>query len=329
MDHHQRGRRQSHRRCRRLGAAGAPSGAAAARGRRASPGPGRYARPMLRSVILAAARSTRVERLVETAPFSRTWCAGSSPVRTPTTRCEPPAELVGRRPRGDPGLSRRGHRARRAGLATRDEYLRLLGAARRRRADARRRGQREALRARPALRREAGLRARAGDLRRGRGGRHHGHRWTWRTHDHRLDAGDAAPAARRLPDHRRGAAGLPAPHRGRLPRAGGGRLAGTAVQGRLRRARVGGVHQRRRCGQVVRAVPEHPDVRPGLPDARHPRPAAGGDRRGPGEVVRQAGRASSSSSCSTASARRSSCGCPARATRCGSTCPTATSGTAT
>jgi proline dehydrogenase len=56
---------------------------ARADGNRATPRGGRYARLMLRSVILAASRSTRMERLVETAPLTRgvvrRFVAGTSP----------------------------------------------------------------------------------------------------------------------------------------------------------------------------------------------------------------------------------------------------------
>ena len=91
--------------------------------------------------------------------------------------------------------------------------------------------------------------------------------------------------------------------------AGAG-FAGAAVQGRLRGAGDGRLPVRAGRRQVVRAVPEHPDVGRGLPDAGHPRPAAGRDRRGPGQVVRPHARTRSSSRCSTASARRSSPGWP-------------------
>ena len=68
-----------------------------------------------------------------------------------------------------------------------------------------------------------------------------------------------ARAASGLPDDRRRAAGLPAPHRGRLPRPRDGRLAGAAVQGRLQGAGV-----RRLPGQapgqpVVRPLPQGAD----------------------------------------------------------------------
>src|SRR6266540_1801644 len=52
--------------------------------------------------------------------------------------------------------------------------------------------------------------------------------------------------------------------------AGHRRFAGTAVQRRLQRARVGGLPVPARGGQGVRAMPEHPDVRPRIPDDRHP-----------------------------------------------------------
>ena len=69
--------------------------------------------------------------------------------------------------------------------------------------------------------------------------RHHGHPRHGGPHHHRLDAGGPARPAQGLPRDRRGAPGLPAPHRVRLPRARLRGLAGAAVQGRLQRARGG------------------------------------------------------------------------------------------
>ena len=65
----------------------------------------------------------------------------------------------------------------------------------------------------------------------------------------------------------------------------------------------------------------------GLPDGGQPRPAAGRDRRR--RSRRTARRAPTSTRCSTASGRTSSSGWPRPGRRCGSTCRTATSGTAT
>ena len=86
---------------------------------------------------------------------------------------------------------------------------------------ARCRGVGEALRGRAGAarrRREDRAGQRARHLRGGPRRRHHGHPRHGGPHHHRLDAGHPARAARRLPRDRRGAAGLPAPHRGRLPR---------------------------------------------------------------------------------------------------------------
>ena len=111
------------------------------------------------------------------------------------------------------------------------------------------------------LRRAAGVRQRAGDLRGGRRGRHHGHPGHGGPHHHRLDPGHAGQAAQGLPVDRRGAPGVPAADRVGLPGAGRRRLPGPAVQGRVRGAGVGGLPVGARGGQVLRALPERPDVR--------------------------------------------------------------------
>ena len=67
----------------------------------------------------------------------------------------------------------------------------------------------------------------------------------------------------------------------------------------------------------------------GLPDGGHPRPAPGRDRRRARRPARPRGRTATSTRCSTASGPRSRSGSPTAATRCGSTSPTARSGTAT
>ena len=90
-------------------------------------------------------------------------------------------------------------------------------------------------------RREDRARARPRDLQAAAQRRHDGDPRHGGPHHHRLDAGDPARAAPGLPVGRRGPAGLPAPHRGRLPRPGRRGQPGPAVQGRLQGARVGGV----------------------------------------------------------------------------------------
>ena len=82
--------------------------------------------------------------------------------------------------------------------------------------------------------------------------------------------------------------GLPAPHRGRLPRAGLRGLPGPALQGRLQRARGGRLAGRPRRRQVLRAMPQGAARRAGLPDDRDPRPAADRDRVVAGEPPRPA-----------------------------------------
>ena len=67
----------------------------------------------------------------------------------------------------------------------------------------------------------------------------------------------------------------------------------------------------------------------GLPDGRHPRPAADRDRRRARGPLRPRAGHATSTRCSSASAPTSSAGWPRPAKRCGSTCRTARSGTAT
>ena len=81
--------------------------------------------------------------------------------------------------------------------------------------------------------------------------------------------------------------------------------------------------------QVVRALPEGADGRPGLPDDRDARPAADRDRRRARGPPTAATRAATSTRCSSASAPRSSGAWPRRARPCASTSRTARSGTAT
>ena len=228
--------------------------------------------------------AARSATLIEKAPVSRDvvrrFVAGETHRRRRGCR-----DRAGRdRPARHPRLPRRGHHRPRAGRATGDAYLELLGALSEAgltqggRAEVSvklSRGRPGAPRRRPQDRARERPRHLPGGRQRG----HHGHPRHGGPHHHRLDAGDPARAAQGLPGDRRGAAGLPAPHRGRLPRPRLRGLAGAAVQGRLQRARVGRLPGQAdvdrsyvRCLKVLHG-------RRGLPDDRHPRPAAGRDRR--------------------------------------------------
>ena len=149
------------------------------------------------------------------------------------------------------------------------------------RADPDGRGVGEAVRDRPGAARP-GSQDRAGERTHDLPGRpqrgHHGHPRHGGPHHHRLDAGDPARPAQGLPGDRCGAPGLPAPHRVRLPRARLRGVAGAPVQGRLQRAGGGGLPVRARRGPVLRPMPQGAAGRAGLPDDRHPRPAADRDR---------------------------------------------------
>ena len=79
----------------------------------------------------------------------------------------------------------------------------------------------------------------------------------------------------------------------------------------------------------VRPGAEGADGRRGLPDARDPRPPARSPSPRTSPAATAAPRTASSSRCSTASARTSRNALPRRGRRSGSTCRTATSGTAT
>ena len=146
--------------------------------------------------------------------------------------------------------------------ATRDEYLALLAALAGAGLTPGRRGQRQALRARARSSTSSWRTTTRGQI--CAAAADAGTTVTLDMEDHTTTDSTLeilAELRQGLPDDRRGAAGLPAPHRGRLPGAGHGRVAGAAVQGRLQGARVGGVPVGRRRGQVVRALHEHPDVR--------------------------------------------------------------------
>ena len=78
-------------------------------------------------------------------------------------------------------------------------------------------------------------------------------------HHHRLDAVDRAGVAHRVRLAGNGSAGLPQAHRGRLRRIRRLRRPDPAVQGRLRRAGLGGLPRPRRGHRVLPALPGDPD----------------------------------------------------------------------
>ena len=195
-----------------------------------------------------------------------------------------------------------------------------------------RRGEREALRDRPGAARrrpQAGDRERPADLPCRPQHRHHGHPRHGGPHHHRRHARDAARAAQGLPGDGSGAAGLPAPHRAGLPRARPRGQPGAAVQGRLQRARGGRLPGPARRRQVLRALPEGADGRRGLPDGRHPRPAAGQDRLGARHPQRPDARHLRVPDALRHPHRGAEAPRRRPARRCASTCRTARSGTAT
>ena len=98
---------------------------------------------------------------------------------------------------------------------------------------------------------------------------------------------------------------------------------GAPVQGRLQGAGVGGLPGRRRGRQVLRALPEGPHGRRGLPDGGQPRPAAGRDRRRAGRPARPRRRQLRVPDALRHPARGAEAASPTAATRCGSTSPTA------
>ena len=172
-------------------------------------------------------------------------------------------------------------------------------------------------------------RERPHDLPRGAQRRHHGDPRHGGPHHHRLDAGDPARAAQGLPRDRRRAAGLPAPHRGRLPRPGyeGSRV--RLCKGAYNEPESVAFQDKHdvdksyvRCLKVLMAGQGYPMV------ATHD-PRLVDDRRRARGARTAARQGTTSTRCSSASAPTSSAGSPARARRCASTCPTARSGTAT
>ncbi len=136
---------------------------------------------------------------------------------------------------------------------------------------------------------------------------HHGHPRHGGPHHDRLDARGPARAAARLPRHRCGAAVLPAPHRGRLPRPRVRRQPGPAVQGGLQGAESVAYQSDAevdlayvRCLKVLMAGDGYPMV------ASHdPRLVAIA-----GELAKSRPRGPTSTRCSTASGRPSRSGWP-------------------
>ena len=279
--------------------------------------------------------ASRIRHLVETAPVSRSR-GGPVRARGRARRRPSPRPATWCRQGLLASLDRLGEDT--VDAAPGDGHPRRLPhaarAARRRRPDRRRRGVGQAVRGRPGAarrRREGRARQRARDLRGGHATPAPRSPSTWRT---------TPPPTRRcgilrelrsdFPEHRRGAAGLPAPHRGRLPGPARtpGRGSGCARAPTRSRSRWRSRARRRR--QVLRPLPQGADGRRRLPDGRHPRPAAGRHRRGPGPPQR-AGRKDSYEFQMLYGIRPHE-QAPAgrrRASGCGSTCRTATSGTAT
>ncbi len=241
---------------------------------------------MLRSVILAAARSPRVARLVETAPISRDVVRRFVAGPTGGDALRATQELVGR------GLAVTldylGEDTLTAEQAehTKDEYLALLASlddggltpAAEVSVKLSALGQRFDEKLAEAYAREicAAAAGRVHD----RHARHGG------PHDHRLDAGDAGSAAGRLPDHRRGAPGVPAPDRGGLPGAGPAGQRVRLCKGAYKEPETVAFQSRIdvdksyvRCMNILMSGEGYPML------ATHD-PRLVDDRRGPGEVVR-------------------------------------------
>ena len=206
--------------------------------------------PARRRLVAAACAAVDVPQPADPAPgrdragLPVAWWPGSSRVRARRTPSPPPATWSRRACSPRSTTSARTPSTCTRPTATRDAYLTLLELLADDGLTDRRRGVGQALRGRPGAarrRREGRAGERPRDLRGGPRRRHHGHPRHGGPHHHRLDAGHPARAARGLPRDRCGAAGLPAPHRGRLPRPRLRRVAGAAVQGRLQGAGVGGV----------------------------------------------------------------------------------------
>ena len=206
----------------------------------------------LRPALLAAARSPRLRaRRSPNAARRNAWSNGSSPATTEPDAVAAAAAIL------DSGryitidyLGEDTTRRRRRPTATVEHYLDAAGRAGAAGSTAGHRRRRAALEVSlklsalgqflPARRPQDRAGQRPEDLRRGR--RAAGAWVTVDAEDHTTTDSTLSivrGTARRVPRARHGAAGLPAPHRGRLPRALRRRLADPAVQGRLQRTGVG------------------------------------------------------------------------------------------
>ena len=196
---------------------------------------------MLRSVILAAARSPRVERLIETAPVTRDVVkrfvagTGTDDALRATGELAKAGLAVSLDYLGEDTLTPE------QAEATRDEYLHLLGAL----SEAELTPAAEVSVKLSALGQQFDEKLAYDHARAicaaASAGRHHGDTRHGGSRHDRLHPGHPQQASGRLSDDRRGIAGLPAPHRGRLPRAGRVRVAGATLQGGVQGAGDGGL----------------------------------------------------------------------------------------
>ena len=270
---------------------------------------------MLRRMLLSMSRSDQVRHLVETAPVSRgvvaRFVAGETAEEAVARH-----RRAGRRAAGwsTPRPPRRGHGRARAGRRDPRRLPAAAEAARRRRADRRRRGLGQALRGRPGAARRR--RAIALDNARAiceaaQARRHDGHPRHGGPHHDRLDAGHPARAARATSPTParccRPTCAAPRPTAATWPtRAPASGCARAPTRSRSRSpTRTSGDVDRSyvRCLKVLHG-------RRGLPDGRHPRPAAGRDRRDLAAPQRPRAGHATSTRCSTASGRTSSGGWP-------------------
>ena len=273
-----------------------------------------------------------VKQLVSTMPVSAGIVKSYVPGESTDSAVEATRGLVDDGLKATPRLPRRGHPRRGAGGRHRGGVRRPPQVALLPRPEPQRRGVGQALRDRagPARRRpQDGPRARAEHLPGRPQRRHHGHPRHGGPHHHRLDAEHPARAAQGLPRDRRGAPGLPAPHRGGLPGAGVRGVARAAVQGRLQRARRGRLPEPARRRPLLHPLPQGPAGRPGLPDDRQPRPAHRRDRVLAGEPLRAGAGLLRVPDALRHPARGAAPPGRSRGRRCASTCPTARSGTGT
>ena len=202
---------------------------------------------VLRQGLLQLSKSGQIRSLVEKAPVSRDVVRRFVPGERTADAVAGGDRAGPHRPAQHHRLPRRGHHRPRPGRARPVTPTCSCSAALSEAGpDPGRpgRGQRQAERGRPVPPRRRAQdrpRPRPRDLPGGRQRRHDGDPRHGGPHHHRRDAGDPARAAPGLPVGRRGAAGLPAPHRGRLPRPRRRGQPGAPVQGRLQGARVGRV----------------------------------------------------------------------------------------